>query len=131
MYFGAIDAHEAAIALGELRQKATQARGGASEAQVQALDAFVKKAQALEGTVPAAGGGRGGRGGGAAGPPPPPDTLWAVRAALAGLMNSMQAADVAPTDNTLAAIAAARANAAAVMTRYRALTSALPTGLKQ
>ncbi len=33
----------------------------------------------------------------------------------------MQAADVAPTDNTLAAIAAARATAAGVMARYRAL----------
>ena len=36
-------------------------------------------------------------------------------------MNSLQAADVAPTDNTLAAATAARTNAAAVMMRYRAL----------
>ena len=121
MYFGAVDAHEAAVAVGELRQKATKAREAATGARAQALDAFVKRAQALEGTVPAPGAGRGGRGGGAAGPPPPSDTLWAVRAVLAGLMNSMQAADVAPTDNTLAAITAARANAAAVMARYRAL----------
>ena len=64
MYFGAIDAHEAAVALGELRQKAAKARDSATGARAQALDAFVKKAQALEGTVPAAGGGRGGRGGG-------------------------------------------------------------------
>ena len=41
-------------------------------------------------------------------------------------MNSLQGADVAPTDNTRAAIAAARANAAAVMTRYKALRSAVP-----
>ena len=121
MYFGAIDAHEAAVALGELRQKAAKARDSATGARAQALETFVKKAEALEGAVPAAGGGRGGRGGGASGPPPPSDTLWAVRAALAGLMNSMQAADVAPTDNTLAAATAARTNAAAVMMRYRAL----------
>ena len=33
--------------------------------------------------------------------------LWEIRASLAGLMNSMQAADVAPTANTRAAVEAA------------------------
>jgi hypothetical protein len=36
-------------------------------------------------------------------------------------MNSMQAADVAPTANTLAAVNAALANAARVMARWNAL----------
>ena len=121
LYFGAVDAHEAALTVGGLRQKAVKAREGATGARVQALDVFIKKAQALEGTVPAGGGGRGGGRGGAAAPSQPPDTLWAVRGALAGLMNSMQGADVAPTDNVAAAIAAARANAAAVMARFQAL----------
>ena len=73
LYFGAFDAHEAAVTLGELRQKAMKAREAASGARAQALDAFVQKAQALEGTVPAPGGGRGGRGGAAPAGPPPRD----------------------------------------------------------
>ena len=36
-------------------------------------------------------------------------------------MNSMQAADVAPTANTLAAVTAAQQNAARVMARWTAL----------
>lgn len=43
-------------------------------------------------------------------------------------MNAMQAADVAPTANTLAAVTAAKANAARVMARWNALKSVqLPT----
>jgi len=122
LYFGALDAHAAAVALGEMRQKAVARRQAATGAAAQALDDFVKRAAAVEGVPAAGGGGRGGRGGGApAGPPPPSDTLWAVRASLSGLMNAMQAADVAPTTNTRNAVAAARANAAKVMARYAAL----------
>jgi hypothetical protein len=121
MYFGAIEAQEAATALARMRADATKRREQATGSAAQALDAFIKEAAALEGTRAIAGeGGRGGRGGGGA-PAPAPDTLWGVRAALAGLMNSMQAADVAPTDNTLAAVTAARANAAKVMARWTAL----------
>jgi hypothetical protein len=46
-----------------------------------------------------------------------------VRFALSGLMNAMQAADVAPTRNTVNAVTAARANAAGVMARWHALRS--------
>lgn len=121
MYFGAVDAQAAAIALGSMRQRAEKMRASASAATSAVLDDFMKKAQALEGTPSAAGGGgRGGRGG-ANQAPAPPDTLWAVRSSLAGLMNSMQAADVAPTANTLSAVNAARANAARVMARWNAL----------
>ena len=49
------------------------------------------------------------------------DTLWAVSTSLGAVMNAMQAADVAPTANTLAAVAAAQQNAARVMARWNAL----------
>jgi photosystem II stability/assembly factor-like uncharacterized protein len=121
MYYGAADARIAASSLGALRQQAAKVQ--AQGATAQALTAFAAKAQALEGTPPPAGGGRGGgpgggRGGGAA---PQPDTLWGVSASLGALMNAMQAADVPPTANTLAAIAAARQNGARVLARWNAL----------
>ncbi len=50
-----------------------------------------------------------------------PDTLWAVSTSLGALMNAMQAADVAPTANTLAAVTAAQQNAARVMARWNTL----------
>jgi hypothetical protein len=57
-----------------------------------------------------------------------------VRGSLAALMNSMQAADVAPTRNALNAATAARANASRVMARWKTLSDvelpALNTKLK-
>jgi hypothetical protein len=128
MYYGAADARIAATKLGAVRQQIAtlQAQG----AVAQALAAFGQKAAALEGTPPAAGGGRGGRGGGGGaagggrgGPPAAAatDTLWAVSSSLGAVMNAMQAADVAPTANTLAAVTAAQQNAARVMARWTAL----------
>ena len=126
LYFGAVDAQEAAVTLGALRAQAAkvQAQGAAG----QALAAFEKKAAALEGQRPAAGGGGrgagGGAGGGRGGAPTaaqPPDTLWAVASLLGGQMNSMQAADVAPTANTLAAVNGALQASARVMARWQAL----------
>ena len=107
MYFGAVEAQEAAAAAARcLREQAAkiQAQGAAA----QALAAFVQKAAALEGQRPGGGRRRPRRRWAAArgGPRrrrPAPDTLWAVSALLAGQMNAMQAADVAPTANTLAA----------------------------
>ena len=66
---------------------------------------------------------RGPAGGGRGGPPAATatDTLWAVSASLGAVMNAMQAADVAPTANTLAAVTAAQQNAARVMARWTAL----------
>lgn len=121
MYFGARAAQAAAVTLGEMRRRAEQKRAAASGAEASALDEFIKNALALEGALPSAGG-RGGRG---AAPPqsPVPDTLWGIRASLAGLMNSMQAADVAPTIITLTAVHDARARAARVMARWRVLRS--------
>ena len=128
LYFGAVDAHEAAVKLPALRRQAEEKRASASGAQAAALDDFIAKATALEGTAtPVAG--RGGRGSGAT--QSPTDTLWGIRASLAGLMNSMQAADVAPTANTLAAVNDALARAGRVMAQWRALSKQLPTSNPQ
>jgi hypothetical protein len=120
MYYGAADARIAATKLGALRQQIAKL-----PAQGAAAQAFGEKALALEGTPPAAGGGRGGRGGGGGRGGPPPaaatDTLWAVTTSLGALMNAMQAADVAPTANTIAAVTAAQQNAARVMARWNTL----------
>jgi photosystem II stability/assembly factor-like uncharacterized protein len=141
LYFGAADAQAAAVTAGAWREQASKIRASASGEVASALDDFGQKAAMLAGAPPSAGGGRGGRGGG--GPVPAPaaitalsdaETLWAVRNQLSGLMNSMQAADVAPTANTLAAITAARAPAARVMARWNGLRTvelpALNTRLK-
>ncbi|HSP92260.1 MAG TPA: hypothetical protein VLN08_15195, partial [Vicinamibacterales bacterium] len=123
MYFGAVEAQAAAAELSALREQASkiQAQGPAA----QALAAFVQKATALEGQRPAAaaGGGRGAMGGGRgeAAAPGAPNSLWAVSASLAGQMNAMQAADVAPTANTLAAVTAALNAGDAVMARWASL----------
>ena len=70
---------------------------------------------AIAGAAP----GGGGRGGGAAAAAP--ETLASAAASLAGLVNSLGSADVQPTANQLSAISAARAAAARVMTRWRAI----------
>ena len=125
-YYGAAEARIAAAKLGAVRQQLAKVQ--AQGAVAQSLATFGQKAAALEGTPPAAGGGRGGRGagpagGGRGGPPAATatDTLWAVSASLGAVMNAMQAADVAPTANTLAAVTAAQQNAARVMARWTAL----------
>lgn len=117
MYDMAVDARMAATRLGALRRQIAKTQPQSQGAVAQSLASFDKKAAALEGTPPQAGGGRGrgaGPGGGRGGPTPPapPDTLWALSTALGGLMNSMQAADVAPTMNTLRAVTSAQQNAA-------------------
>ena len=135
MYFGAVDAQQAALTIASWAEQATKLRGRASGVAARELDAFIKRSSALAG---AAGFGvRGGRGGaapavavsGPASAAPPADTLWAVRAQLNALMNSMQAADVAPTANTLAAVTAARAAAAQVMARWQAFKANELSGL--
>jgi photosystem II stability/assembly factor-like uncharacterized protein len=123
MYFGAVEAQAAAAELSALREQASkiQTQGPAA----QALAAFAQKAAALEGQRQAAGagGGRGAMGGGRgeAASPAAPDSLWAVSALLGGQMNAMQAADVAPTATTLAAVMAALNAADSVMARWASL----------
>jgi hypothetical protein len=119
-YFGAREAHASALEAAALRERAATLRAGASGAAATAIDAFVKRLQAMEGAAPsAAGGGRGGRGGGA--PATASDTLWGVRGTLSGLMNALQAADVAPTANTRIAFTNALAAAKQVTSRWTAL----------
>ena len=125
LYYGAADARIAATKSAALRQQIAKLQ--LTGAAAKSASAFSAKAEALEGTPPAAGG-RGGRGGGGAapaggrgGPAPATDTLWAVSTALGGLMNSMQGADVAPTAITVAAVNAAQTNAARVMARWNAI----------
>ena len=48
-------------------------------------------------------------------------TLSAASTALSGVMNSLQAADVEPTTNQMAAMAAARRTAAAGMAEWNAI----------
>jgi hypothetical protein len=126
IYFGAVDAQQAAMAVGALRAQATALAAKAQGPAATALAAFEKKAAALEGQRPAAGGGQrggggGGQRGGAAAPSAPTDTLWAVASLLSGQMNSMQAADVAPTSATLASVTSAQIAAGGVMAKWNAL----------
>jgi hypothetical protein len=122
LYYGAIDAQEAAQALGALRAQAAKVK--AEGAAARALAAFEEKAAALEGQRAAPGGGGRGAGGGRGGAPAaaaPAASLWTVSALLSSQMNVMQAADVAPTANTLAAVNAALQASAKVMARWRSL----------
>ena len=72
--------------------------------------------------APAAGRGRGGRGGGrGGGAAAAPDRSAASSAALAGVMNLLQGADVRPTAVQLKAIATARTTAATTMAKWTAI----------
>jgi photosystem II stability/assembly factor-like uncharacterized protein len=125
MYFGAVDAQDAARQAQSLRNQIAELLPQAKDPTKQALEEFDKKAQALEGAAAgAAGGGRGGRGGGRGGPPAAPSgpaSLSDVAVTLGGLMNSLQAADVQPTANQIAAITSARTTATATMARWTTL----------
>jgi hypothetical protein len=125
-YFGAQDARDAQERARNLRDQVAQRLPGAAGAAKAALEAFDKKVDAIAGTpATPGGGGRGGRGGGP--PAAAPETLAGVAASLGGLVNSLGSADVQPTANQANAIAMARATAARVMMRWRAiLTVDLP-----
>jgi hypothetical protein len=92
------------------------------------LAAFDKKVEGLMG-APAAGGrgrGQGGGAGGGRGAAAGPDaslTLTGAAAALAGVMNSLQGADVPATTVQLKAMASARANATRVMAQWTSLST--------
>ena len=123
LYYGALDAQEAATRAQSLREQIAGLLPQANGAVRTALQDFDRKLEELRGTAAVAGGGGGGGRGGGAGTAANPNTLNSVTASLGGLMNSMQSADVAPTANTLAAIASARRTAAAVTARWSALQS--------
>jgi photosystem II stability/assembly factor-like uncharacterized protein len=103
MYDGAADVDAAARHAQSLRDQIAKVLPQATGAVTQALAEFDKKLEALAGTPPAG------------------DTLASVSGSLAGVMNSLQGADVQPTTVQLTAIASARATAAKVMAQWTAL----------
>jgi hypothetical protein len=129
MYDGARAAHDAYVRARALAADLDKATGADAAAFKAKLDSIAPPAAA-------GGGGRGGRGGGgrggaaAAGAPSLESASTAMNAAAMGL----QGADVAPTANQVAACTKARAAAAEVMAKWRALSTtglvALNTRLK-
>jgi hypothetical protein len=124
-YYGALDAQAAARGARAVRDQVANLRPRASGATADALAALEKKLDALEPTpqAPTEGRGRAGRGGGrgSGAPVAPPGSLSAASAALAGVMNLLQGADVRPTAVQLAAITSARTTAAETMARWTAI----------
>jgi hypothetical protein len=116
MYNGATDAEAAGRQVQGVHDQIARITPQATGAMASTLAAFEKSLDAsLAPAGPAVpppaggrGGGRGGRGGGGSAGPSNP--LTAVSGALAGLMNSLQAADVQPTTNQVAAINTALQN---------------------
>ena len=102
------------------REQLAQAKDRAQGPAAEAIAAFDRKALAIEGA--AGGGGRGGRGAVAAGP----DTLSSVTGALDTLMRTLESADVTPTTQLTAAIAARRAALAKLTREWTALKANLP-----
>ncbi len=121
VYFGAMDARAAAERVRALRAQIADRLPSATGAAKTALEALDKKLAALAGAGPAPAGG--GRGGGAPAAAASTDTLGAAAASLGGLINSLGAADVQPTAIQMNAISAARTSAAAVMAKWRTLST--------
>jgi len=137
-YDGAVGARQTAAQARALRDQIAALQPKATGAVAEALAAFDKKVDAIVGAAAAGGGGRGrGQGGGGGAPPagrgaggggagagaPPVETLASAGAALSGVMNLLQGADVQPTSVQLNAMAAARAQATRVNTRWNAIST--------
>jgi photosystem II stability/assembly factor-like uncharacterized protein len=127
-YYGALDAQNAAKQAQAVRGEIARLRAQASGAVVDVVAALDQKLAALAPTPQPSENGRGGRGGrgdGAGGRggdlAAAPDSLAAASAALAGVMNLLQGADVRPTTVQLDAIANARATASKAMTKWTAI----------
>jgi hypothetical protein len=131
-----------AMGLAELTSLTTEMYDGArnthaayerARALVAALDnaqgadaaAFKAEVEKIAPPAPAGGGGRGGRGGGRGGAAAPvgPPTLEGASAAMNAAAMAMQAADITPTANQVAACSKARAEAATVLGKWRALST--------
>ncbi len=123
MYDSVFEARAAAQALRAIRSqvKKIQEKVEAGQSSLsQALTDFDKKSGALEGQ--AAGTGRGGGMGGPMGPPAGgTDTLAAIGGSLGQLMSLLQAADVAPTSQVVAAVAERRQAFRTLMERWNSL----------
>jgi hypothetical protein len=120
-YNGAVAAQQAVREAAAIRDQVEKRRAGASGAAADALTAFGAKLEALVGQPAGGGRGRGAGGGrGAGAGTDASGTLNGVSASLSGAMTLLQAADVQPTTLQLNTIAAARAAASRVMTRWTA-----------
>ena len=104
LYYGAIDVQAAAREARAIRDQIAARRAQVSGPAADALTTLDRTIEALVGT-PAAGG----------------DTLSAAGSGLAGVMNSLQGADVRPTTVQLTAIGRARAAAARTMAKWTAI----------
>jgi photosystem II stability/assembly factor-like uncharacterized protein len=127
-YYAASDAQNAAKQAQSVREQISRLRSQATGAVADALAALDRKVAALAPPQMNEGGpsGRGGRGGGGragGAPAAPPDSLSGASAALAGVMNILQGADVPPTTVQLNAVAEARATASKAMARWDAIKS--------
>jgi hypothetical protein len=124
MYTGAVDAEAAGVRAQGMHEQIAVVAPRATGAAAAALAAFDKKISAgLAAPATATGGRGGGRGGGALVAGVPANALTVAGLSLAGLMNSLQAADVPPTTNQLTAINSALANYRAVMAAWSTLTT--------
>jgi photosystem II stability/assembly factor-like uncharacterized protein len=127
MYYGAVDAQQAQRQACAMREQATALQARAEGSTRQALMDFAQKAETVAGSCNLNASGRGQRGGGGqrggarGGTAAASDSLSAVATALAGVMNSLQAADVQPTAVQLAAIDKARADQTKALARWTAL----------
>jgi len=140
LYDGALDTQAALVVLRNLRTSVKAAQEAAGQNPVAtALAAFDAKAVALEG-VSGGGGGRGGRGGaaapGAAAPgAAPADTLSSFSGSVTSIIGLLQAADVTPTSQVVAAAAERQKALASLMAKWTALKAtelaALNAQLKQ
>jgi hypothetical protein len=116
-YYAALDAQTAAKQAQAIRDQIATIQAQASGAAANALASLDRKIAPLA-PPQEANSGRGGRGGA---PAPPLDSLTGASAALAGVMNLLQRADVRPTTVQLDAIAAARGTASAAMAKWNTI----------
>jgi hypothetical protein len=124
MYTGAVDAEAAGVRAQGMHEQIAAVAPRATGSAAAALAAFDKKITAGLAAPAAPTGGRGGgRGAGALVSGVPANALTAAGVSLAGLMNSLQAADVPATTNQLTAVNAALANYRAVMAAWSTLTT--------
>jgi hypothetical protein len=104
MYYGALDVQAAARQARDLHEQIAARQAQANGEVADALTALDKKVQALIGAAPAG-----------------PDTLTGASAGLAGVMNTLQGADVRPTTVQLKAITTARTAADGATAKWAAI----------
>jgi photosystem II stability/assembly factor-like uncharacterized protein len=117
-YRGAVGAQAAIDEATRLREQLARSRVQAAGGMIAAIDSFAARVLALAGAAPAVPAG-GGPGRGQQPAAAPPGTLSSAFATLAGAMNLLQAADVAPTVNQSRALSAAIAAGEGALADWR------------